>query len=72
MLAIESKNRTYGDGGRCFSSSSNPLISDQWEAPYVLQVRRAGGGCMGGLQGGVRARGAGLQAQRSCRAGDAR
>lgn len=36
MLAIESKNRTQA--GRCFSSSKDPAVSDQWEAPYVLQV----------------------------------
>lgn len=41
MLAVESKNRTKD--GRCFSSAADPLKSDQWEAPYVIQVCIQGG-----------------------------
>lgn len=41
VLAVETKNRSRM--GRCFSSSSDPLVSDQWEAPYIIQVRAWGG-----------------------------
>ncbi len=36
VLAVESKNRSRN--GRCFSSAADPLTSDQFEAPYVIQV----------------------------------
>lgn len=46
MLAVESKNRSRH--GRCFSSSPDPLTSDQWEAPYIIQARWGFGGQRGG------------------------
>ncbi|EFN58232.1 hypothetical protein CHLNCDRAFT_57065 [Chlorella variabilis] len=35
VLAVESRNRSRK--GRCFSSGTDPMTSDQWTAPYTIQ-----------------------------------
>lgn len=49
VLAVESRNQDQQ--GRCFSSSSDPAVSDQAQAPYVIQASMPAWAAPNGMSG---------------------